>query len=414
MKRGFIEKARYVLAVLFGILVFGLMTGNNTMAKTLPTNVTTPADGNALVGVEGSYATDVKAAIDLVNKYRLEACTKGYPDPRDPDRKLKKSDYVPIKWSSDLEYIARIRAAEASIYSSHERPNGKSCFSISAENGVSSYAEVLAWGGTSIVSSVSLWYTEKSTWIKQADGVTGHYTSMINPDNTYMGMANFDGTGAGEFTNELWLSYDTDDVVIDETPLPKAKNVIQTVEVKKSDLSSRKIDVDKTFVLGVYSNIRFSYKYGTRGVKVYDLADCSWSSKSSKVKVLPDGRIKPLQVGKYTIKFRYSGDRNGTVTKKITILPKTPVIKKVTTGSSSAKVRFSKVSGVSGYEIKYIYGSFWYPTEKKVRVSKTATTKQIKDLTGNTSYGFCIRSYKKVGNKTYYSDWSNMVYKDIK
>ena len=129
-------------------------------AQILPTNITTAEEGNALVGVEGSYATDVKEAIKLVNKYRLEACEKGYPDPRDHERKLKKSDYVPIKWSAELEYIARIRAAEANIYESHTRPNGKSCFTISASNGVDAYAEVLAWGGDTIVSAINTGWIE--------------------------------------------------------------------------------------------------------------------------------------------------------------------------------------------------------------------------------------------------------------
>ena len=127
MKRERIFIALWMLSLL---VILGLPMAGITAqaAKILPTNITTAEEENALVGVEGSYATDVKEAIKLVNKYRLEACEKGYPDPRDPERKLKKSDYVPIKWSAELEYIARIRAAEANIYESHTRPNGKSCF----------------------------------------------------------------------------------------------------------------------------------------------------------------------------------------------------------------------------------------------------------------------------------------------
>lgn len=105
----------------------------------LPTDVTTASDGCALLGVKGSYITDMQAALDRVNAIRKEACEEGVPDPRNSSRKLTSSDYVPIKWSSDLEYIARIRAAEASLVLAHTRPNGTRCFTLNSPNGIRSY-----------------------------------------------------------------------------------------------------------------------------------------------------------------------------------------------------------------------------------------------------------------------------------
>ena len=69
-----------------------------------------------LVGLKGSYLASADAALKRINEIRKEACKQGVQDPRDPNRKLTMSDYVPVKWSSDLEYIARVRAAEASVY----------------------------------------------------------------------------------------------------------------------------------------------------------------------------------------------------------------------------------------------------------------------------------------------------------
>ena len=66
-----------------------------------------------LVGLKGSYLASADAALKRINEIRKEACKQGVQDPRDPNRKLTMSDYVPVKWSSDLEYIARVRAAEA-------------------------------------------------------------------------------------------------------------------------------------------------------------------------------------------------------------------------------------------------------------------------------------------------------------
>ena len=77
------------------------------------------ASGTIVLGVKGSYIADIQAALDRINEIRKEACNEGVQDPRNPSRRLTSSDYVPIKWSSDLEYIARIRADVASVYIEH-------------------------------------------------------------------------------------------------------------------------------------------------------------------------------------------------------------------------------------------------------------------------------------------------------
>ena len=94
-----------------------------------------------------------------INEIRKEACKQGVQDPRDPNRKLTMSDYVPVKWSSDLEYIARVRAAEASVYMDHQRPNGTMCFSQASPNGVKSWGEVLAWNNSNdMITGIDQWY----------------------------------------------------------------------------------------------------------------------------------------------------------------------------------------------------------------------------------------------------------------
>lgn len=74
------------------------------------------------VGIKGSYLAASQAVLDRINQIRREAYEEGVQDPRDPSKKLTMADYVPLKWSSDLEYIARIRSAEASVRRDHIRP----------------------------------------------------------------------------------------------------------------------------------------------------------------------------------------------------------------------------------------------------------------------------------------------------
>ena len=204
----------------------------------LPTTVSTAKTGCVLLGIEGSYITDTQNALNRVNEIRKEACDLGFVrDPRNPNRYLTSSDYVPIKWSSDLEYIARIRAAEASLHRDHIRLNEEWFFTAVSPNGIQSTGEVLAWNGSKqFLMGIEQWYGEMGDWIGNTGEVTGHYTAMINPDNTYVGLATFINpniyrltTTAGEFSKQSGL---------DESTGPAIENCIQMVEVKTSKVTT--------------------------------------------------------------------------------------------------------------------------------------------------------------------------------
>lgn len=158
----------------------------------LPADVTTAGNDCTFLGIRGSYITDMQNALNRINEIRKEACDEGIKDPRNESRNLTSSDYVPIKWSSDLEYIARIRAAEASVYRQHVRLNGSKCWAISSPNGIKSYGEVLAWNtAEEFLPGLEQWYKEKADWVGNTGKTTGHYTQMIDPDNDYVGLATF-------------------------------------------------------------------------------------------------------------------------------------------------------------------------------------------------------------------------------
>lgn len=405
-----------------------ILPGTKALARTastkvIPTDVTTASKGNALMGLEGSYAGDVQKAIDRVNAIRKEACQKGYPDPRNNSRKLTMNDYVPIKWSSDLEFIARIRAAEASIYTAHKRPTGASCFDIAGPNGVTSYAEVLAWGGNTIISSVNLWYTEKDTWVNQGQGVTGHYTSMINPDTTYMGMANFDGTGAGEFTNEDWVAFDFPDgtaIEIDTTPLSSAKNIIQTIEVPSSSLSKAKIVAVPGYTKKTSLSKNATVQYNL--VRTYDsykelqvLGDISWSSSnSSTVSVNQSGKAKAAGYGKAVIKAASSSGVSASVSVQVPVKVTATSITKITAGKKKLTITCKKKS-VDGYEVQCsTKKNFKSGVKKKISAGGGKTKITVTKLKAKKKYYVRVRSYKLINGKKYYSSWSKVKTKKTK
>lgn len=291
----------------------------------LQTDVTTAKKDRTFLGIRGSYITDMQNALDRINAIRKEACDEGIKDPRDESRNLTSSDYVPIKWSSDLEYIARIRAAEASVYMQHVRLNGYDCFAISSPNGIRSFGEVLAWNNTKkFLQGVEQWYREKADWVGNTDGVTGHYTQMIDPDNIYVGLATFvnanvrySTTTAGEFTSQKNLDYSlgTSQTVLDESAGPAIDNCIQTVEVKNAKIAASMAEL--TGPLAAKNSIQAEFTLTGYGWKMEPLDEVSWTSSDTKSATVDGtGNITGIHEGTADITAAYG---NFTATKNVQV-----------------------------------------------------------------------------------------------
>ena len=326
MKKERRDKMKKVLTAFFFCLLFSV----SVQAKdVLPTNKTTASEGCTFVGVEGEYITDAQNALKLINEIRYEACKEGvwkmdiYGDPT--TEKLTLSDYKPIKWSSALEYIARIRAAEATVVLAHERPNDENFFtSTLTSNGQKSYSENLAWnGGKSMVSGIEQWYKEKSDWVNKTGKTTGHYTSMINPDYNYVAVATFYNPDAAyknatsaEFSHKTGL---------DETMNEMAGECIQTLEVKDSYLSL-KLPVNNTSIkAGENTQVQASAVITNPSAIMHGetceaslIGDITWTSSNKQVATVDkDGKITGIDYGTATITAN-SGTLSQTITVNVT------------------------------------------------------------------------------------------------
>ena len=315
-----------VLMAFFFCLLFSV----SVQAKdVLPTNKTTASEGCTLVGVEGEYITDAQNALKRINEIRYEACEEGvwkmdrYGNPT--TEKLTVSDYKPIKWSSALEYIARIRAAEATVVLAHERPNDEDFFtSTLTSNGQKSYSENLAWnGGKSMLSGIEQWYKEKSDWVNKTGKTTGHYTSMINPDYNYVAVATFYNPDAAyknatsaEFSHKTGL---------DETMNEMAGECIQTLEVKDSYLSL-KFSVNNTSIkAGENTQAQASAVITNPSTIMHGrtcvaslIGDITWTSSNKQVATVDkDGKITGIDYGTATITAK-SGTLSQTITVNVT------------------------------------------------------------------------------------------------
>ena len=326
MKKERRDKMKKVLTAFFFCLLFSV----SVQAKdVLPTNKTTASEGCTLVGVEGEYITDAQNALKRINEIRYEACKEGvwkmdiYGDPT--TEKLTLSDYKPIKWSSALEYIARIRAAEATVVLAHERPNDENFFTSTLKsNGQKSYSENLAWnGGKSMLSGIEQWYKEKSDWVNKTGKTTGHYTSMINPDYNYVAVATFYNPDAAyknatsaEFSHKTGL---------DETMNEMAGECIQTLEVKDSYLSL-KLPVNNTSIKAGENTQAQASAVITNPSAIMNgetceaslIGDITWTSSNKQVATVDkDGKITGIDYGTATITAN-SGTLSQTITVNVT------------------------------------------------------------------------------------------------
>ncbi len=271
------------------------------------------------VGISGSFIDDINNAVNRVNAIRKEACDQGVWDPRNSSKKLTSKDYVPIQWSHELEEVARLRAAEASMTISHTRPNGKSCFTVSST--VSSGSEVLAWNyGKNMVNGINQFYREKTDWINKTSGaVTGHYTSMINPNNKYMGLGCFYATSKVPYPNTLCGRFSTSTKT--STKGSAVSNCYVPVQVTTSSLTngslkcvsgSSTIEAGKTASYELWADA--SYRTNTNVL----LYEANWKSSDTSVATVDKyGKVTGVKKGSAVITATCGGiSKTVTVTVK--------------------------------------------------------------------------------------------------
>ena len=306
---------KILLLLLLFLFITPVEAADNPVRET---DVSTASDGNEIVLLEGTFNYLTKEDIlSRINEIRLEACKEGVWDPRNPSRALTEADYVEIKWSSDLEWIAQTRAAEATVHMDHTRPNDKSWSGVSY-NGISSNSENLAWNGTAdILGGINQWYREKSDWINNASGA-GHYRSIINPRYTYIGIGAFrPSTGYGAVAGELKIGSG-----LNENQSGAKGAYQQKVEIKKANLTISPATA-KTIHLGktenLFLNAETSYEndlgssWSPKVSKVKLMGETSWGSSNTQIAAVnSQGLVNGISAGTATVTAKYNGNEYKT------------------------------------------------------------------------------------------------------
>ena len=284
----------FTILILASILIFGSVSTASAAGAVRNTDVTSATAGNTLIMYEGDFQYVSKDTIlARLNAIRYEACSQGMYG-------LTMSDYVPLRWSSDMEWIAQTRAAEAALYHSHTRPNWTYCESL-RHNGVASDNECLYWGGSvSIMGAIESWYSEKFD-----SGDTSHYRAIIDPDARQVAIGGFVPTAgwgavAAEFT-PLSNLYE------DQTG--SSGRFTQILEVDSSKVSVTSVDVPSTVHIGmpkdsvIYGTANFSSSASVRLTGSFN-----WSSSNTGIATVSShGQVTGVNAGTATITITFRG-----------------------------------------------------------------------------------------------------------
>ena len=162
--------------------------------------------------------------------------------------------------------------------------------------------------------------------------------------------------------------------------------------IEKIKLSKCKFSVKDQVYTGKALQPDVTVKYGKQTLKKDK--DYKLSYKNNKA------------VGMATVTVKGKGKYTGSKTLTFKISPKGTAFSKLTGGKQQITLKWNSAKGITGYEIEYSRESDYYgSTRVKIKKAKTLTT-TIKDLKAKKKYYVLIRTYKTVGEKTYYSAWS--------
>lgn len=302
-----------VLAVILLVPSFEPLTVNAAEPEVRANISDTANPGNIIIGVEGRDVTSAQQTlIETINTARKEACDNGYPDPRNPSKKLTSSDYKEIKLGVNCMRAAQIRACEAALNMEHMRPTGEECLLIlkTLNSGNMWRAENLAWDSND-GSSIDLWINEKNAYLGYESGQTGHYATLINPDYLYTGTATFNPVNDSQEYDWACTAgqYASVDTAVESLDAAKNEIVIQKIEVPVSSVKGTDIPGDTLLYNGGEDDLKLLVKVGfSTAVASNSVINCqvyngvTWSSDApDKISVDSTGHIKALSEGSATI-----------------------------------------------------------------------------------------------------------------
>lgn len=113
---------------------------------------------------------------------------------------------------------------------------------------------------------------------------------------------------------------------------------------------------------------------------------------------------KNINTGKGVLTVKGKGNYSGSKQIYFNIVPKKPTLSLVSKTKTSIKVKWTNVTGESGYQLAYKKKGASSYTYKLI----TGNSKQISKLKQGTNYQFKVRAYKKIDGNKAYGTWSSV------
>lgn len=258
------------------------------------------------------------------------------------------------------------------------------------------------------------WLLNTGSWIADHSSLkTAYYSSEDNTyyynsfatkyDFTFEGMYNY--CRDWFISRAAWLTKSLSDTKVNEVEVTQqpvtepastepTAPATQPTEEKSDAISALKVTLSATKFVYTGKAINPTVTVTAGSVKLSnDMFDITYSS----------GR---KNVGKYSVSVSIKGG-SAKKTVSFTIVPKSTALKVTKRAKTTAKLKWSKTSQTTGYQIYYSTKKSF--SSKKSRTVKSKTSVKLTKLKKSKVYYAKIRSYKTVGGKKYYSAWSKKV-----
>ena len=320
-----------------------------------------PYDGCVWISLPGHYETSdtlKNQILEEVNRIRYEACSEGLINP-DTGVAMTTADYTPVQWSSNLETVSLLRAAEATQLIGHVRPcSGGSPLNLTySDYPIRPNYECLAWNWSGMMAGINQWYGEKSAYVENPvyDGNTGHYVAMIDPTVRYIGFSSYYST-AGTYRYNIAGEFSMTTSAQDNTFLAASEPDNASVSVKKSFISTISVSDTETHPVmdqlwpGETTQLRadasyaFSYNGRSYSGSGQLTAGGTWESSDPNVATVTEsGLVSAVSPGTTVISCAV-GSVRGEWTLTVDGITTTAAMDAVTTASGTAPVLPETVS----------------------------------------------------------------------
>ena len=201
-----------------------------------------------------------------------------------------------------------------------------------------------------------------------------------------------------------------DMVVTGHTHTFSSSTVNKATLTSNGSITGKCTDCGETTTSTIYrpSSIRLTntaYTYNGKvkrpGVAVTDVNGRTIGSSSYTVSYDRDA----VSAGRHKVTITFRDNYSGTVTRTYTINPKGTSISKLSKVKRGFKVKVRKQSAktATGYQVQYCIRNNFQGAKTKTFRGTSLTVNKLKK---KRVYYVRVRTYKKVGSRTYYSSWS--------